>query len=278
MFTRAYTKDLAKTLGVPLKFSFMPGSSGAVGTSYAMDQDADGYTILLVSSDIAIGMALGRIKYDIDDFIWVSKGIHDISGLHTRVDSEKFQTVKDVQEYHKQNPKMRLTVAGAGALGVDHVWIEVLNHRAKLGLKFIPFDKSGERRASFQGGHTTFESDELIDMEGLFKAGVSRPLVIGYTERVAKYPDSPSTKELGIDNTIGRWRGFAVKAGTPQEIVEYLDKAFAQSFETQAYQKFLKEDVGHDRPSYMGINDFKPFVQSEVIVFTDIGKELGWIK
>ena len=278
MFARAYCKDLEKTLGVPLKFSFMPGSAGAIGTSYAMDQTADGYTLLLVSSDIAIGMALKRIKYNINDFIWLTKGIHDISGLHTRVDNKQFQTVKQIQDYCKKYPKRRLTVAGSGALGVDHVWISLLNTRGKMCLKFIPFDKSGERRASFQGGHTTFESDELIDMEGLFKAGVSRTLVIGYTERVKKYSDTPSTKELGIDDYIGRWRGFAVKAGTPWPIVRYLDAAFKKSFDSPGYQKFRKEDVGHDRPAYLNYKDFKGFVANETKIFGELGKELGWIK
>jgi tripartite-type tricarboxylate transporter receptor subunit TctC len=278
MFSRAFCKDVEKTLGVPFKFSFMPGSAGAIGTAYAMDQPADGYTFFLVSTDIVINIPLKRIKFGVDDFIWLAKGIHDISGLHTRVDNKQFQSVKQIQDYCKKYPKRRLTVAGSGALGIDHVWISLLNTRGGMCLKFIPFDKSGERRASFQGGHTTFESDELIDMEGLYKAGVSRPLVIGYSQRVRKYPDTPSTVELGIDNTIGRWRGFALKAGTPKPIVQYLDKVFKKSSETAEYQKFLKEDVGHERPAYLGLKDFKSFVAKEKAVFTELAKELGWMK
>ncbi len=278
MFARAFIKDVEKTLGVPMKISYMPGSAGVIGTSYAMDQAADGYTLLLVSTDIAIGMAIKRVKYDIDDFEWIAKGIHDISGLHTRVDNKQFQSVEDIQKYCKANPKIRLTVAGSGALGIDHAWISLLNTRGGMCLKFIPFDKSGERRASFQGGHTTFESDELIDMEGLFKAGVSRPLVIGYTERVRKYADTPSTKEKGIEDYIGRWRGFAVKKGTPQPIVKYLIAAFEKSFNTPEYQKFLKEDVGHDRPAWAAGKDFYNFVQGERDTFEVLGKELKWIK
>lgn len=278
MSARAFCKDVEKSLGVPLKYSFMAGSAGAIGTAYSMDQPADGYTLFLVSTDIVINFALGRVKYGIDDFIWLAKGIHDISALHTRVDNKQFQSVKDIQDYCKKNPDTKLTVAGAGALGIDHVWIELLNKRGKMCLKFIPFDKSGERKASFQGGHTTFESDELIDMEGLYKAGISRPIVIGYTERVRKYPDVPCTKELGINNYIGRWRGFALKKGTPEPIVKYLDQLFKKSFETPEYQKFLSEDVGHERPAYLGVKDFKKFVAEEFEDYKEIAKDLGWAK
>ncbi|MDI7260273.1 MAG: tripartite tricarboxylate transporter substrate binding protein [Thermodesulfobacteriota bacterium] len=278
IFARAFLKDVEKTLGVPLKFSFMPGAAGAIGTAYAMDQPADGYTLFLVSSDIVINFALGRVKFGIDDFIWLAKGIHEISALHTRTDNKKFQSVKDILDHCKANPEAKLTVACSGALGIDHVWIELLNKRGNMCLKFIPFDKGGERKASFQGGHTTFQSDELIDMEGLTQAGISRPILVGYTERVKKYPDVPCTKELGISNYIGRWRGFALKKGTPEPIVKYLDQVFEKSFKTPGFQKFVHEDVGHERPAYLGVKDFKSFVAEEFKDFAEIAKDLGWIK
>ncbi len=40
-YARAFLKSVEKELGVPLKFSFMSGSAGAVGTSYAAAQPAD---------------------------------------------------------------------------------------------------------------------------------------------------------------------------------------------------------------------------------------------
>jgi tripartite-type tricarboxylate transporter receptor subunit TctC len=277
-FARAFLKGAEKELGVPLKFSFMSGSAGAVGTSYAAAQPADGYTLLLVSTDIVINMALGRGKADVDKFEWLARGIHDVSAIHTRTDNKDFQSIKDIQEYCKKNPKTKLTIAGAGALGIDHVWVELLNKRGNLCLKFIPFDNSGERKASFQGGHTTLQSDETIDMEGLYEAKVSKPLVVGYEKRLAKYPEVPTTTELGIDNTIGRWRGFAVKKGTPKPIVDYLTAALKQAFETPEYQKFLKDDVGHERPAFLSGNDFKNFVISERKIFGDIAKELSWVE
>jgi len=277
-YARAFLKDAEKELGVPFKFSFMSGSAGAVGTSYAAAQPADGYTLLLVSTDIVINMALGRGKADVEKFEWLARGIHDVSALHTRVDNKAFQSIPEIQDYCKKNPKTKLTVAGAGALGIDHVWIELLNKRGNLCLKFIPFDNSGERKASFQGGHTTFQSDETIDMEGLYEAKVSRPLVIGYEKRLPKYPDTPTTTELGIDNTIGRWRGFAMKKGTPKPIVNYLIAVLKKSFETPEYQKFLKDDVGHDRPGFLAGEDFKNFVINERKIFGEIAKGLGWIE
>ncbi len=277
-YARAFLKDAEKELGVPLKFSFMAGSAGAVGTAYAAAQKPDGYTLLLVSTDIVINMALGRGKVDVDKFDWLVRGIHDVSAIHTRTDNKDFQSIKDIQEYCKKNPKTKLTIAGAGALGIDHVWVELLNKRGNMCLKFIPFDNSGERKASFQGGHTTFESDEPIDMAGLYDAKISKPLVVGYEKRLEKYPDVPTTVELGIDNTIGRWRGFAIRKGTPKPIVDYLTAVLKKSYEAPEYQKYMKDEVGHNRPAFVAGEDFRNFVISERKIFGEIAKDLGWLE
>jgi tripartite-type tricarboxylate transporter receptor subunit TctC len=280
LFARSFAKDVEKTLGVPIKYSFMPGSATAIGTNYAMDQEADGYTLMLVYPDTLLNIVFGRIKYGIGDFTWLAKGVHSVSTIHTRVANKKFQSIKDIQEHFKKHPKERLTVGGSGVLTMDHAFIELLNKRGKMSLKYVPFDSSGERKASFQGGHTTFESDEPQDMEGLYKAGISRPILVAYTQRLGGYPDVPCSKELGIDVYLGKWRGVALKAGTPEPIAKYLEWAFAKSFRTEGYQKYLKKEAPHERgaASYAGLEDFRKFVVEEQAMFNEIAKDLGWIK
>ena len=279
-FARSFCEDVQKTLGVPVKYSFMPGSSGAIATSYFMDQDADGYTFLMATNSITFAMVLDRIKYDIDDFIWLAQGCHDISALHTRTDNLELQNFQDILNYCKKNPKKTLTVAGSGAMGLDHAWVELLNRRVTgLNLKFIPFNKGGERRASFQGGHTDLQSDELIDMEGLYNAGICKPVIVGYTSRVKKYADVPCTKELKIDNYVGRWRGILLKKGTPEPIVKYLNAAFKKSFESKNYQEqYLQNQIGHARSRYLGPEAFKKYMVEEKALFMDLAKDIGWVK
>jgi tripartite-type tricarboxylate transporter receptor subunit TctC len=115
-------------------------------------------------------------------------------------------------------------------------------------------------------------------MQGLYNAKISRPILTGFTERVKKYPDVPCTKEFGIANYLGRWRGFVLKAGTPEPIVKYLEWLFRESFNTKEYQDFLVKEVGHERPAYAGTTEFKKFVSEEKEDFVKVLKELGFIK
>ncbi len=278
-FSRAFLKATEKELGVPFKFSFMPGAAASIGSSYALAQPADGYVILMVSNDLVLNEAMKRGKAGVDKWEWLGRGVHEVSALHTRVDNKDFQSVQAIQEYTKKNPKAKLTVAGSGALGIDHVWVEVLAKRGNMGLKFIPFDAGGERKASFQGGHTTFISGELVELAGLTEAKFSRPFIIGYEKRLTgKYADVPCTGEMGINDNIGRWRGFVVKKGTPKPIVEYLTALLKQSFDSAEYQKFLKDEVGHDRAAALFGKDFEKFALSERTDLTAVVKDLGWIE
>jgi putative tricarboxylic transport membrane protein len=278
-FSRAFLKATEKELGVPFKFSFMPGAAASIGSAYALAQPADGYVILMVSNDLVINEALKRGKAGVDKFEWLGRGVHEISALHTRLDNKPLQSIQDIKDYCAKNKNAKLTVAGSGALGIDHVWVEVLAKRGNLGLKFIPFDSGGERKASFQGGHTTFISGELVEMAGLTEAKFSSPFIIGYEKRLGgKYADVPCTGEMGINNNIGRWRGFVVKKGTPKPIVDYLTALLKQSFESGEYQKFLKDEVGHDRPAALFGKDFEKFAISERAELTTVVKDLGWIE
>jgi putative tricarboxylic transport membrane protein len=146
MFANAFAGDMKKALGVPIKFTYKPGAGGQIAVAYFLDQPADGHTLLVSSPTMVVNTVLGRAKYKLDDIIWMALGAHDIEAIHTRVDS-KFQTLKDLQDYCKKNPKLAFTCAGAGALSFDQMWVELLNKRANIRLKFVPFEKSSMRRA-----------------------------------------------------------------------------------------------------------------------------------
>ncbi|MBW2154379.1 MAG: tripartite tricarboxylate transporter substrate binding protein [Deltaproteobacteria bacterium] len=277
MFAQAFAKGMKKALGVPIKFSYKPGAGGQIAVAYFLDQPADGHTLLVSSPTMVVNTVLGRAKYQLDDIIWLALGAHDIEAIHTRVDS-KFQTLKDIQDYCQKNPKLALTIAGAGALSFDQMWVELLNKRANIRLKFVPFEKSSMRRASFQAGHTDLQSDELIDMEGLYKAGISKPLVIGYHKRVRKYPDVQCTGELGVDVTIGRWRGIVCKKGTPEPVVKYLEGILAEAFKSEPVQKYLEEDLGHERTNFMGREEYTKLVEGQRAIFREMLKEIGFLR
>ena len=93
--------------------------------------------------------------------------------------------------------------------------------------------------------------------------------------------DVPTTTELGIDiaSFIGNWRIFAVKKGTPPEIVEYLRTVMKKAFESPSWQNKLESELRNLRPeeSYLSGEQCKERAIYEKKMFTELLKEAGYI-
>jgi tripartite-type tricarboxylate transporter receptor subunit TctC len=277
IFLRALIAASKDLVGVPMNINYVSGAAGAAGLAYVADQPADGYTITECSSDTVLLDLTQRTKFRMDDVIFLYMGVHDISAIHVLKDGP-IQSFKQIMDLGKTKPNEKITLAGAGMFGVDHVWIQYLNKLAGTKILFIPFDKGGERHASFLGKHVTLLSDEMADTQTMREAGKTNDILIGYDKRIKAYPNLPCTVELGINNTIGRWRGVAVKKGTPPHIVAFLEEAFNKAKKSPKYQEYIDKEIQHDRPAVTTSQEFTKFAQEEKKVFGDILKELGVIK
>lgn len=281
MTLRAILPDVQKKLGQAMNITYMPGGATEVANAYVQKQPADGYTLLEVSSDFAVGVATGRLATTFDDWILIQMNTQEISNIHTRTSGAPAEPFADSWEevvaFSKANPDQKITVAGAEVMGIDHAWIALLAMQSGVNLELVPFGSGGKRRAASTGGHTDLHSDEMIDMKGLRDAGQSKPILVGYSQRLEAFPDTPTTVDFGYDNTVGRWRGIMVKKGTPQEIVDTLIAAFSESYKGEFYQEYLETERGHDRPAGLVGSAFQGFVLSEVEKFKVIARELGWI-
>ena len=67
------------------------------------------------------------------------------------------------------------------------------------------------------------------------------PLAVCNTERHEALPDVPTMAECGYDFTYGAYRGFAVPAGTPEEVVNKLSAALKEAMESEAVIKAFND-------------------------------------
>ena len=58
-------------------------------------------------------------------------------------------------------------------------------------------------------------------------------------ERVESLPDVPTLKEVGIDLSIGTWRGLAVPKETPKEVVAKLEESFGETAQSDEFKATL---------------------------------------
>ena len=239
---------MEKRMGVPIGVVNRPGANSVVSMTHMMNQPADGYLIGGLTNDTIAAIAGGTTSLRIEDLVWLTRSLSDIEMFFVRSDDKRISTWEDYLKYAKENPN-KLVMAIAGEGGIEQVVATLVNHAAGLSLKYIPFDKPTERYAAFLGGHTDLLLKEPPDMAAYMEEGRVHPIIQMIDKRPESFKDVPTSVELGIDVTMGLWRGFCLKKGTPPEIVQYIEAVIEDCFQDPVFLEFKKKR-GYIRPDY----------------------------
>jgi tripartite-type tricarboxylate transporter receptor subunit TctC len=240
---------LEKRLGVPVAVVNKPGGNSVVALNYVKGQPADGYTITGITNDILAAMASGSTQLTVDDFTWLTRALPDIEMFFIRADEKRFTNFDEYVKYAKANPgKLSMAVAGAG--GMEQIVATLVNNAVGVSIKYIPYDVPTERYAALLGGHTDLLLKEPADMKQYLDEGKVKAIVQMIDKRPPQFANVPTSVEKGADVTMGLWRGVAVKAGTPQAITDYLHAVLKDAMADPAYVAF-KNKRGQVRPDYV---------------------------
>jgi tripartite-type tricarboxylate transporter receptor subunit TctC len=74
----------------------------------------------------------------------------------------------------------------------------------------------------------------------MIEDGSIRPLAVMAKERLAGYPDVPTTWEQGYEVSTSTTRGYAVRADTPPEIIAKLSEALVDAMNHETFANYLK--------------------------------------
>jgi len=236
---RALAKELQTELGVSLPVLNVPGGTGQTGLIKMRDAKADGYTIEEVTSETVLLEITGKPLFKLSDFICLAIVDQQNPGLLVRTDSP-FKTWSDVANAAKTR---RVSVAFDGYGSSGDLIINYVGR--KLGVKFdlVPYDKPGERIASVLGGHNDLLFTQPGDVTSYIGGKQLRPLLMFSDVKDPKFPDVPTSKDVGLDATLIHFRAMFVRAGTPPEIVQRLTDAVDKAAASPGYVSALESEA-----------------------------------
>ena len=124
-----------------------------------------------------------------------------------------------------------------------------------MQVSYVPYDDAGEMHAALLGGHinTMFEEPGVI--MGMIEKGSMKPAIILTEKRVSKFADVPCAGEVGVVPPM-MWRGVAVKKGTPDDVVKYLEVVFTQALKDDMVKHFEKSRLLGSLPGIHGQRGF----------------------
>jgi len=273
-YGRKLAELLEKETGWTVRVDNRPGGSGAVGVSQIMNQPADGYNILVLTGTLTFGIAQGLIPFQLKNLRLLRAMQSEPSSLAVLADSQ-FKTVDDFVKYMKEHPN-GLKVGGHAPGGFHQYMLYRFMKAGGFESGWIPHDASGKVALGLLGKH--LDAAMMTPSTGLaqVKSGEIKLLGISMDKRSEFLPDVPTFKEQGYDVEGAVWRGIAVKAGTPDDVVNNIQAAIDKVTASADWKKF-QTDQFQDSPDWKE-QEFTRRAQADLDQQTEFLKAAGYIK
>ena len=230
IIARAISIKLAESLGQQFVVDNRPGAGQMIGIELAAKSQADGYTILMAASTLAINPVMyKKVPYDpVRDFAPITQAatLPNVIVVHP---SLQVNSLKELIAYAKANPG-KLNFASAGIGTSPQMSIELLKSMAGIDMVHIPYKGTAPGVVDLLAGQVLVMAPNVLTALPHIKSGKLRALAVTSTHRSAALPDVPTVAEAGLpgyDST--QWYGVLAPAGTLREIVARLHDAIARA-------------------------------------------------
>lgn len=222
--SRQVAAFLEVELGAPVNVINATGGSGVTGHGRGAHARPDGYTLTMMTVEINMLHWRGLTRLSWRDFAPVMLLNRDPAALFVRAGETRWKDLNELVEYVRQHPGI-LTASGTATGGIWHLalagWLNSLG-LAPDAVRWIPMHGAGPSLQELASGGLDLVSCSLPEARTLLAAGQVRSLAVMSESRAEGFPDTPAFGELGMDWSMGAWRGIGAPAGTPPEIVSRL--------------------------------------------------------
>ena len=249
------------------------GAGGAVAAQAVARAPADGYTVLVTTSSLAVTPALNpNAGYDAEkDFIPVTL-IASSPNLFVASTQSGIKTLREAIDRAKSG-KLNYGTAGAGT--TPHLSAEYLFRvLGKVDVQHVPYKGAGPAMQAVVAGETELASVAISAGVPFVKGGRAVGLAVTSNKRVPALPDVPTVAESGFGGFEDyTWVGLFVPAGTPPEIVARLNAEAQAALRSPEVREKLAgagfEPVGD------GPREFAPYLRTELGKWAKVVKETG---
>jgi len=259
---RTLANSAKDILGKNISVMNRTGGAGAVGMSFGAQQRADGYTLTVVTREIASLPQMGLMQHSADDFKLIRMVNLDPAVVLVSKDSP-YNTINDLVKEAKAHPgKVKFASTAA-----PNFYLMSLEKNQGIKLNAIPYNGASEAIPAVLGHHTDVTMVTPGEAIAQLRSGQLKALGVMSEKRIDFIPDVKTLKEQGIDVVTGTWRGIGAPKDTPDAIIETLGKAFDQAMASDEFKSFMAK--GAMTIHNLNAQEFTDFVKQDT---TELGK------
>lgn len=267
---------LERELGTTVNVINPTGATGWIGWERLLSDPANGHTIAMVNFPALfsgyLNPALGRTR-TIHDFDLLANHVTDFSGLAIHIDETRFTDLESFIAFARNNP-VSVTTTGVGTQ--QHILLLKLN--AGLGLNITAVHGTGfaDSYAALLGRHVDAVFGSVGELLVPERNQELRALVLFSDDTVPLMPHIRVWNHLGLGPEIvnSSQRAFAIRRGTPPEVVSVLAGALERAINSPTQVARMRELGLY--VDFMGPEDFTRHIHAEESSIRSLAPLLGW--
>lgn len=241
LLARWLAERLGPALGGAIVVENRPGAGGNIAMQAAARSTPDGYTLVVAGQG---PFALNPHMYAnpgynaIADFAPITQIEHGALLLAVNPQVPAHSVMELIALANKRPGELNYGSPGTGT--PPHLASELFSRSANLKVVHVPYAGPSAAMLDLIAGRLTFTFGTVNVQLPQIKAGKIRALAVTSLARLEALPEIPTLAESGLPGFeyIG-WLGIAAPAGTPEPIIERLQREIAAILQTDEARKYF---------------------------------------
>jgi len=238
---RVIASLMERELGQPVNVVNRTGGSGVVGHQTIATAAPDGYTIGIITVEIAMMRHQGLTELTGASFTPLGLVNLDAAAIQVRADSP-YRSLGELMDAIRANPG-KLKASGTAQGGIWHVALAGLLAEQRIppaSVVWVPSNGSAPALLDLVAGGVDIVPGSLAEARSLIDAGKVRSLAVLDDKPSSLYPDVPTGRQaIGTAWAMGPWRGIGAPQNLPADIEARLQTAVKNACESSEYRDFM---------------------------------------
>jgi tripartite-type tricarboxylate transporter receptor subunit TctC len=268
---RVLAQHFSKALGQPFVVENKPGAGNMIGIESVARAPADGYTLLLVASTLALNSVLyKKVPYDpVRDFapITIAATAPNVLIVNPALPA---QTLAEFIALAKKKPGA-LSYGTPGIGTSPHLSMELLKSMTGIDIVHVPYRGTAAAVTDVIGGQIAATFANALTAKPQVDSGRVRALAVSGPRRIDAFPAVPPVAEAGVPGYEAmQWYGMVAPAGTPAPVIARLHGEAVKALHSDD----MKEKLALDGAQPVGSSpaEFAALIKSELAKWTRVAR------
>jgi len=267
-FSRMLAAKIKSNTGLNITVTNKPGAFATIGAREVAESKPDGLTLLGTDNAPVVMNPLMKPNGWVsrDSFVTITVTVITPQGFYVSANS-KYNTLNELLADVKKDPKK---FQYGCAYNLCNLFIaRILNYNG-TDVIAVPYKSTPQVLTDLASGQITFIGSSSSDALAMVQAGKVKPIAFSTEQRLEQYPNVPLFKDTVPDFTASNFHGVYAPKGTPNHIVDYLNKVYREAlkdpeireqFKARAVQAFDGTPEQSERFVTRQINTWRPIVE-----------------